>query len=89
MDQALADRLGTAFHPSSSCAIGAVVDAGLSVLGVDGLRVADASVFPANTTNNPNLTCLMVGDRVAQFVAHGTDPLATVAAVGRSAGNGG
>ncbi len=66
---ALGERLGTAFHPASSCAIGAVVDPQLAVLGVDGLRVADASVFPANTTNNPNLTCLMVGDRVASFVA--------------------
>lgn len=66
--EALTQRLGTAFHPAASCAIGAVVDPELAVLGVQGLRVADASVFPANTTNNPNLTCLMVGDRVADFV---------------------
>ena len=56
MDDALAQRLGTAFHPSSSCAIGAVVDAELAVLGVDRLSVdQQPSVFPANTTNNPNL----------------------------------
>lgn len=67
--EALRQRLGTAFHPSCTCAIGAVVDPELAVLGLDGLRVADASVFPANTTNNPNLTCLMVGDRAAAFVA--------------------
>ena len=89
MDEALAERLGTAFHPSSSCAIGAVVDAELAVLGVDGLRVADASVFPANTTNNPNLTCLMVGDRVAQFVARPTEPLTSPAPARRRSGSGG
>jgi choline dehydrogenase len=66
---ALHERLGTAFHASCSCAIGAVVDPELAVFGIEGLRVADASVFPANTTNNPNLTCLMVGDRAASFVA--------------------
>jgi choline dehydrogenase-like flavoprotein len=88
MDDALAQRLGTAFHPSSSCAIGAVVDAELAVVGVDRLRVADASVFPANTTNNPNLTCLMVGDRVAQFVARGSEPIASSAAAGSSANGG-
>ncbi len=89
LDDALAQRLGTAFHPSSSCAIGSVVDAELAVLGVDRLRVADASVFGANTTNNPNLTCLMVGDRAAQFVARASEPIASSAAAGSSAGNGG
>jgi choline dehydrogenase-like flavoprotein len=69
LEAALRERLGTAFHASCSCAIGAVVDPELAVFGIEGLRVADASAFPANTTNNPNLTCLMVGDRVASFVA--------------------
>jgi len=64
---ALRERLGTAFHPASTCAIGRVVDPQLRVLGFDGLRVGDASVFPDNTTNNPNLTCLAVGERVAAF----------------------
>jgi choline dehydrogenase len=64
---ALRDRLATAFHPACTCAIGSVVDPQLRVLGIDGLRVADASVFPANVTNNPNLTCLAVGERVAAF----------------------
>ena len=89
MDDALAQRLGTAFHPSSSCAIGAVVDAELAVLGVDRLWVADASVFPANTTNNPNLTCLMVGDRVGAVRRPRSEPIASSAAAASSAGNGG
>lgn len=66
---ALRERLGTAFHASCSCAIGEVVDPELAVFGIEGLRVADASAFPANTTNNPNLTCLVMGDRAASFVA--------------------
>ena len=66
---ALRDRLGTAYHPASTCAIGRVVDPQLRVLGIDGLRVGDASVFPDNVTNNPNLTCLAVGERVASFAS--------------------
>ena len=62
----LLERLGTAFHPAGGCAIGRVVDPDLRVYGVEGLAVADASVFPAHVTNNPNLTCMMVGERAAQ-----------------------
>jgi choline dehydrogenase len=65
----LAERLGTAFHPAGSCAMGAVVDEDLRVHGVEGLFVADASVFPAHVTNNPNLTCVMLGERAAEKVA--------------------
>jgi len=56
-------RTGT--HPAGGCAIGKVVDPDLRVLGVEGLRVADASVFPLHVTNNPNLTCHVVGEIAA------------------------
>jgi choline dehydrogenase len=65
---ALRERLGTAYHCAGSCPIGDVLDAELRVLGVDGLRVADASVFPTNVSNNPNLTCFMVGERAAALM---------------------
>jgi choline dehydrogenase len=68
LDALLAERLGTAFHPCGTCAMGAVVDEELRVHGVDGLRVADASIFPAHVTNNPNLTCFMVGERAAAMI---------------------
>ena len=42
----LPERLGHAFHPASTCPIGPVVDPRLGVIGIDGLRVAEASVFP-------------------------------------------
>ncbi len=69
LEHMLAERLGTAFHPAGTCAIGSVVDPHLRVLGLENLLVADASIFPLHVTNNPNLTCLMVGERVAAFVA--------------------
>jgi choline dehydrogenase len=64
----LQERMGTAFHPAGGCQIGRVVDDELCVHGVEGLRVADASVFPVHILNNPNLTCMMVGERVADFI---------------------
>ena len=66
LEEILAERLGTAFHPMGTCAMGKVVDEDLRVHGLDGLVVADASVFPAHVTNNPNLTCFMVGERAAE-----------------------
>jgi choline dehydrogenase len=49
----------------------AVVDPLLRVHGVEGLRVADASIMPAVTTGNTNAPSLMIGERVAGFVAGG------------------
>jgi choline dehydrogenase len=55
----------TGTHPAGGCAIGRVVDTRLRVLGLEGLSVADASVFPHHVSNNPNLTCHAVGERAA------------------------
>lgn len=68
----LQERMGTAFHPAGGCQIGRVVDDDLSVYGIEGLRVADASVFPIHIFNNPNLTCMMLGERVADFIKGAT-----------------
>jgi choline dehydrogenase-like flavoprotein len=61
------------FHPSSTCAIGSVLDPMLNVLGVEGLRVVDASAMPTTIRGNPNATCIMMGERAAEFIveAHG------------------
>jgi len=69
----LDERVGTAFHPTSTCAIGRVVDDHLAVIGIRGLWVADASVFPANVSTNTNLSCLMLGERAAELVRAGLD----------------
>jgi choline dehydrogenase len=65
----LTDRVprlvSTGTHPAGGCGIGSVVDPSLAVRGVHGLTVADASVFPAHVTNNPNLTVHVVGEVAA------------------------
>jgi choline dehydrogenase-like flavoprotein len=52
----------------------AVVDPALRVLGVDGLRVADASVMPAITGGNTNAPAMMIGEHCASLMLGG-DPV--------------
>ena len=58
----------TLYHPTSSCAIGSVVDAELRVLGFDGLRVVDASVMPTVPRGNTNAPTIMVAERAADLI---------------------
>jgi choline dehydrogenase-like flavoprotein len=64
----------TIFHPVGTAKMGlpsdphAVVDARLRVMGVEGLRVIDASVMPTITSGNTNTPTVMIGDRGAAFV---------------------
>lgn len=46
----------------------AVVDASLSVLGIEGLRVADGSILPKVTTGNTQAPCAVIGERAAQMI---------------------
>ena len=59
-------------HPVGTCRIGAgadaVVDAQLRVHGIEGLRVADASVMPDVPGGNTNLPSIMVGERAADLI---------------------
>jgi choline dehydrogenase len=59
------------YHPTSTCAIGAVVDSELNVYGVEGLRVADASVMPEITRGNTNAPTIMIGERAADLIRSG------------------
>ncbi|WP_448956277.1 GMC family oxidoreductase [Labrys neptuniae] len=66
-------RAYSVFHPCGSCAMGpspdgAVVDPRLRVHGLAGLRVIDASIFPAVTSGNTNAPAIMVAERGAEFV---------------------
>ena len=53
------------FHPTGTCAIGAVVDSRGAVFGVDGLLVADASIMPTIPRANTNLSTIAVAERIA------------------------
>jgi choline dehydrogenase-like flavoprotein len=70
----------TVYHPTSTCAMGSVVDAELRVLGVEGLRVADASVMPTVTRANTNATTIMIAEKAADLIL-GKAPLAPATAV--------
>jgi choline dehydrogenase-like flavoprotein len=65
-------RGGTVFHPTSTCKMGidamAVVDPELRVRGIDGLRVADASVMPTVVSGNTNAATIMIGEKAADLV---------------------
>ncbi len=77
-DAALAKAAGdigtTIFHPVGTAKMGlasdllAVVDARLRVLGLEGLRVIDASVMPTITSGNTNTPTIMIADHGARFV---------------------
>lgn len=70
----------TVYHPTSTCRIGSVVDPTLRVEGVDGLRVADASVMPDVVSGNTNAACIMIGEKAAEMIAadHGITLAETV-----------
>ena len=58
----------TDHHPVGTCAIGSVVDPNLRVLGVEGLRVCDASVMPDIPRANTNLATMMIAERFAELL---------------------
>jgi choline dehydrogenase len=70
----LRETVGTIFHPVGTARMGpdgdhnAVVDQQCRVRGVEGLRVVDASVMPGIPRANTNLTCIMIGERVADWM---------------------
>jgi len=60
--------VGSYYHPAGTCAIGAVVDGALRVHGIDGLRVADASVIPVIPNAHPNATVLAIAEKAAYLI---------------------
>jgi len=80
LDDFLREHVESAYHPCGTCRMGrasdpmAVVDPECRVIGVEGLRVADSSIFPQVTNGNLNGPSIMTGEKAADHVL-GRTPL--------------
>ncbi|WP_321333512.1 choline dehydrogenase [Breoghania sp.] len=74
LDDFLRENVESAYHPCGTCKMGdaddpfAVVDPQGRVIGVEGLRVADSSIFPQITNGNLNAPSIMVGEKIADHI---------------------
>jgi choline dehydrogenase len=74
LEKWLAENVATGYHGAGTCRMGpaddegAVVSQRLAVHGTEGLYVADASVMPNITTAFTNITCYMIGERLADWL---------------------
>ncbi|AZN98926.1 choline dehydrogenase [Mesorhizobium sp. M9A.F.Ca.ET.002.03.1.2] len=81
LDAFIRDHAESAYHPCGTCRIGrtddpmSVVDPECRVIGVEGLRVADSSIFPRVTNGNLNAPSIMTGEKAADHIL-GRTPLA-------------
>ena len=80
LDDFVRNEVESAFHPCGTCRMGAVddvssvVDSECRVIGTQGLRVADSSIFPEITNGNINAPSIMVGEKAADMIL-GRPPL--------------
>ena len=74
LDDVIREHAESAYHPCGTCRMGraddpnAVVDPEGRVIGVDGLRVADSSLFPRITNGNLNAPSIMLGEKMSDHV---------------------
>ena len=80
LDEFVRNHVESAFHPCGTCRMGrkddaaAVVDPECRVIGVDGLRGADSSIFPRGTNGNLNAPSIMTGEKASDHIL-GRTPL--------------
>ena len=80
LDGFIREHVESAYHPSGTARMGrtddkmAVVDPECRVIGVDGLRLADSSIFPRILNGNLNAPSIMVGEKASDHIL-GKDPL--------------
>ncbi|MER8521503.1 choline dehydrogenase [Mesorhizobium sp. M0074] len=80
LDAFIRDHAESAYHPCGTCKLGradnamSVVDPECRVIGVEGLRVADSSIFPRVTNGNLNAPSIMTGEKAADHIL-GRTPL--------------
>ncbi|CAH2396098.1 choline dehydrogenase [Mesorhizobium ventifaucium] len=81
LDAFIRDHAESAYHPCGTCKMGrkddpmSVVDPECRVIGVDGLRIADSSIFPRVTNGNLNAPSIMTGEKATDHIL-GRTPLA-------------
>ncbi|MBN9074373.1 MAG: choline dehydrogenase [Rhizobiales bacterium] len=74
LDTFIREHVESAYHPCGTCRMGraddpmAVVDPECRVIGVEGLRVADSSIFPRITNGNLNAPSIMTGEKAADHI---------------------
>ena len=61
----------TLYHPTSTCAMGKVVDEKLKVMGVGGLRIVDGSILPELVRANTNAPIVMIAEKAADIIGNG------------------
>ena len=80
LDDFIREAVESAYHPCGTCRMGsptdpfAVVDPECRVIGLEGLRLADSSIFPRITNGNLNGPSLMVGEKASDHIL-GREPL--------------
>ena len=85
VDEWVKQNVETAYHPSCSCRMGAIEDAlavvgpDCKVIGVEGLRVIDSSIFPSIPNGNLNAPTIMLAERAAAIIRG--EPLLTSSAM--------
>jgi choline dehydrogenase len=84
MEQFIRNSAVTYWHQSCTAKMGrdamSVVDHQLRVYGIEGLRIADASIMPRITVGNTMAPCVVIGERAAELVLAAQRPMATAAA---------